>query len=286
MRTFIFFVCSVLASAAFQISLVIWPQKFQAFAPYVKWLWALSVLLFLIWLFSHPWLKRLFNLSQTAQAASVPATPSITVSPTISPVITVASNAEPSRTSPPSREPRRREIQEPRGPNIIFTRCTSRKIYFQGEGSRVEFNEEKGEEFPDAVIACFRNEPDISRRGVDADCVTAQIIYRNAENEEIEDGVPAACWLGSSLDMIDFRVGETHCVLLGVVDGDALAVPWQRRKHEWNGDSITTEDRAFKGVARIEVRLIGARNELLLKPIVFDFSVVDGQPRIAKRADP
>ena len=121
---------------------------------------------------------------------------------------------------------------------------------------------------------------------MDALCVRAQVIYRNDKDDEIEDGVPTACWLGTDLDMIDLGVGETHCVLLGVVDNDALAVPWKRRKREWNGDAIVTDEKSFKGVARIELRLIGGLNQLLLKPIIFDFSVVDGQPRIAKRADP
>lgn len=149
----------------------------------------------------------------------------------------------------------------------------------------MEFVQGADNELPDAIIACFRNEPDMARRVREADYVTAQIIYRNAGDEEIEDGVPSACWIQNHFETINFAVGETHCLLLGIIDAEGLVVPWKHRQREWNGDSIVTNDKTFKGVSSIEVRLIGDNNELLLRPVTFDFSIVEGQPRVAKRAD-
>lgn len=217
--------------------------------------------------------------------AAPAAQPNINISPTISPVITVSPNIEPFHTSSVTQREPHAQPSEPRRPNIIFRRAAPLKVYVRGDGGVLEFIEGEDTELPDAIIACFRNEPDMGRRVKDADCVRAQIIYRNAENEEIEDGVSAACWIGSNFETIDFGVGETHCVVLGIIQDGALLVPWKRRKREWNGDSIVTEDKTFRGVSSIEVRLIGSFNELLLKPVTFNFSIINEQPQIAKRAD-
>jgi hypothetical protein len=211
------------------------------------------------------------------------------VSPQINPVF----NISPTISSRQTETPRESQAQVSRpqrvqqGPNIIFTRSVARKITVtEDDLSNVNFMEDRGQGKPDAIVACFRNEPDISRRVSDAEYVKAQIIYRNKEQHEIEDGVPAACWVGSSLDMVHLRVGETHCVLLGFLDENgALFVPWRVHRHQWDGDTIEMVDKTFIGVASIEVRLIGENNELLLLPKVFDFSVVNGQPFIAGRQD-
>jgi hypothetical protein len=248
-------------------------------------MWALSAFLFLIWLLSHPWFKRLFEPADSVPPAPA-VQPNINISPTISPVITVAPNIAASQTSSITlREPRNAHQPEPYRPNIIFRRAAPIKVYVRREGGVLEFVQGADNELPDAIIACFRNEPDMARRVREADYVTAQIIYRNAGDEEIEDGVPSACWIQNHFETINFAVGETHCLLLGIIDAEGLVVPWKHRQREWNGDSIVTNDKTFKGVSSIEVRLIGDNNELLLRPVTFDFSIVEGQPRVAKRAD-
>ncbi len=97
------------------------------------------------------------------------------------------------------------------------------------------------------VIACFRNEPSMSRRVLSADYVRAQIVYRNSQGQEIGDGVSSACWLGHHFDTIDFQVGQSHCVLLGFLDDGRLLVPLKQREHHWDGDVINLADRTFDG---------------------------------------
>lgn len=92
MRTLVFFMCSAVTSTAFQVSLTLWPDRFQVFAPYVKWMWVASVILFLWWLLTHPKVLRFLGYvsNQSQSAASQPST---NITNTVSPVFNINANA-------------------------------------------------------------------------------------------------------------------------------------------------------------------------------------------------
>ncbi len=58
MRTFAAFVGSVMGSAAFQLSVALFPEQLQHYAFLVKWVWIGCGLCWFFWLFTHPWMKR------------------------------------------------------------------------------------------------------------------------------------------------------------------------------------------------------------------------------------
>ena len=71
-----------------------------------------------------------------------------------------------------------------------------------------------------------------------------------------------------------------------VLNDDKLLAPWKERKPSndfMGGDILTTEDYEFprNAVTTMEIRLIGNTDELLLAPVTFDFSLVNGKPRAA-----
>ena len=58
MRAFFAFVGSVMGSAAFQISVALYPVQLQHGAFLVKWIWIICGTCWTIWLLSHPWMRR------------------------------------------------------------------------------------------------------------------------------------------------------------------------------------------------------------------------------------
>lgn len=49
---------SVMGSAAFQISVALYPDQLQHYAFLVKWVWMACGLCWMIWLLSHPWMQQ------------------------------------------------------------------------------------------------------------------------------------------------------------------------------------------------------------------------------------
>ncbi len=83
--------------------------------------------------------------------------------------------------------------------------------------------------------------------------------------------------------MIDFDVGESHCAILAMLrPNGTLTVPWKRRARATDGygEEIKTLIYDFNNEAinTVEIRVISEWNDLLLEPLVFKVSVVDGQP--------
>jgi hypothetical protein len=186
----------------------------------------------------------------------------------------------------PSPAPRQPSLTSAYGvakPQLIFLNTHAVRLRvgdYEGEG----FYESKDLADPYGVVACFRNESSPGQRVVGADNVRAQVIYRDSNGVEIGEGVPRACWEGHKYDLIDFPVGQSHCAILMMVFNDGrLLVPWKERSRagSWmGGDTITTRDSEFSkdAVALIEIRLIGETNDLLLPPLTFDFSIIEGKP--------
>jgi len=227
---------------------------------------------------------------KTAVSAGTSATstiPQITISPVFnnSPAISanIAQNIAPA-------EPERRPQPEPAArpaPNLIFLRARVIRVTDEMDRDQVQFHESRiiDDHDPRAIIACFRNEP-AAPRALDARNVRAQIIYRNDAGIEIGNGIPRACWLEDSMDLIDFHVGDSHCAMLIFVNRDGtLYVPWKRRRQTGYGDVVTTQVYEFGNevVRTIEIRVLGSANELLLDPIVFEFSISHGEPQVRVR---
>jgi hypothetical protein len=256
-----------------------------------NWPWHVWVIGFLVILLIMMFEGAFHAYSENAQAAPTSGGPplaapslgssgssiSISVSPTISPTIApqITQRADLPAHRPPPETPR---------PNLLFLGAKVARIQFSAtpEGGQM-FVESDSPGKCLAIIACFRNEPSTSQRVCSGDYVRAQVIYRDQQRMEIDNGVFAACWLRHHADMIDFDVGQSHCVLLGFVDGGKLVVPWKRRQRTWEGDMITLEDCTFDGVSSLEIRLIGENNDLLLDPVVLDFPIANGEPCVIKR---
>jgi len=173
-------------------------------------------------------------------------------------------------------------------PNLVFVGTRTTRIGFDALDWRESFFESRKDADPPGVVACFRNEPFPETPGIDADDVRAQMIYRGKDGQELGI-VPRACWLQDYFDMIDFPVGASHCAILAILrHGGRLVAPWRRRTAApggHRGQVVTTEAYQFdERVHSIEMRIMGASNQLLLPPLTFDFSVVDGSPAAVKRS--
>jgi hypothetical protein len=176
------------------------------------------------------------------------------------------------------------KLEEPKRPNFIFLAGTTTRIR---DGKYASFHEAEGKDLlqndPYAVIASFRNEPVVGKR-VASVYARACIVFRNASGEEIGAGISEACWLGDSTSpTVEFSVGESHKVILALFSDGTLLCPYRRITHNHWGQGIETEHyRLDKDALKtIEVRIVH-REELLLEPIVFDFSIIDGRPAIKR----
>jgi hypothetical protein len=180
-------------------------------------------------------------------------------------------------------------IRPIRSPNVIFLRTRTAVV----AGSSLESvlsekrNSKGGISDVTALVACFRNEPSGGRRVSDELSVTANLVFRNAEGEELGDGIARACWLEHGGTSVDLDVGHSRCAVLMVVAGahNPIFVPYKRRERFNGGLAFVPEAFRFEHPpATIELRLLSSRNELLLPAMLFDFSLVDGVPS-AVRAD-
>lgn len=172
-------------------------------------------------------------------------------------------------------------------PNLVFVGTRTTRIGFDALGWRESFFESQKDADPPGLVACFRNDPFPETPGIGADGVRAQMIYRDKDGRELGI-VPRACWLQDCFDMVDFPVGASHCVILAILrPGGRLVAPWRRRATSpgsHGGQVITTEAYQFdERVRSIEMRIMGASNQLLLPPLTVEFSVLNGSPTATRR---
>ena len=172
-------------------------------------------------------------------------------------------------------------------PNLVFLGTRTIRIGFDALDWRESFFESQKDADPPGVVACFRNEPFPETPGTDTDGVRAEMIYRDKDGQETGI-VPRACWLQDYFDMVDFPVGASHCAILAILrPGGRLVAPWKRRATAADGHRgqvVTTEAYQFdERVRSIEMRIMGASNQLLLPPLTVEFAVVDGSPTATRR---
>ena len=111
--------------------------------------------------------------------------------------------------------------------------------------------------------------------------VTAKLVFRDAEGQELGQGIDRACWLEHGGTSVDFDVGHSHCAVLVVVAGadKPIFVPYKTRVRANHRLTFVTETFKFDHPpATIELRLLSSRNELLLPAMLFDFLLADGVP--------
>ena len=201
---------------------------------------------------------------------TVTQSPSINVSPTIH-----LSHSQPPE---PPKQPR---PDIPRSqPNLICLGAQTIRVHFSNNQGRQFFYETADQDAFYAVIACLRNEP--SRDARRAEQVRVNMIYRDNDGNEIGTGIPRASWLGDNADMMDFHVGDRHCMLLVVrePEGTLSNLEKERRRATdgWLGDTIKSNVyHLHEGLKTIELRVLSG-NDLLMEPVRFSFSVIDGRP--------
>jgi hypothetical protein len=196
----------------------------------------------------------------------------------------------------PHREPEAQQAPAPASPstrtiklpNITFLRTRTAIV----AGSSLENvlsekrNSKGGSSDVTALVACFRNEPSGDRRVADELSVTANLVFRDAESQELGEGVARVCWLEHGSASVDFDVGHSRCAVLMVVAGahNPIFVPYKTRVRVNHRLTFVTETFKFEHPpATIELKLLSSRNELLLPAMVFDFSLVDGVPSAVVR---
>ena len=116
--------------------------------------------------------------------------------------------------------------------------------------------------------------------------MTANLVFRDAEGQELGEGIARACWLEHGGASVDFDVGHSRCAVLMVVAGahNPIFVPYKTRVRINHRLAFVTEAFKFEHPpATIELRLLSSRNELLLPAMLFDFSLVDGVPHAEVR---
>jgi hypothetical protein len=189
---------------------------------------------------------------------------SINFSPNISPQITGSSAGNVSVHQQSATESTLRPQIIP-SPNIQFVGLRTLRVGMNQRPGEETFYETGDATDPYGLVVCFRNDPISGTRISDADHVLAQLIYRDAQGNEIGHGVSRACWLQDYGDFIDFAVGDTRCVLAGVVRNTVFTTFWRRaRTTDGLGDTLNIDYFEWPTtVASIEVRLIGNNGALL-----------------------
>lgn len=128
-----------------------------------------------------------------------------------------------------------------------------------------------------ALLACFRNEPVYEQNVADATSVAAHFVYRDSHGQEIGEGASNGCWLNTLGGAVDIGVGESKCAILMLTDGNKSFVPYRAFTQTSWGTGVTTHAHQFaEPIATIEVRLLDGRNDLLLPPLILEFSDRDG----------
>jgi len=140
-------------------------------------------------------------------------------------------------------------------PNIKFVRTFTQRVGIT-DLTGVFFipTREFDSDNPLAALACFRNEPQGTATIPDAYNVRAQILYKDQNDNEIDD-IPSARWIDQRGSSVSLTLGTTKClILMLMVKNGKLLVPW-------NGDRFT--EFRIGQISTIEVRLI-SKNTVLL----------------------
>jgi hypothetical protein len=228
-RAFLLSVASAVTSAAFQISLAIWPHKFQGLAPYVKWMWFLSGLLFLLWLTTHVRGKGLIRLKEKrpdASGASITASPSVSVSPiiTVSPNISNVSQTQEAAASVVRPAPKQ--------PNLQLERFEVCKLAIEADTFTANpYNAEA--RLMNALVARINNAPCKDRETGYASQVRAALIVGGNPTTTYSP-LP---WLGEYWNSADLAPADLKDIVMAV---DLHPGGWRLVTNRRSGTSLAT----------------------------------------------
>lgn len=196
----------MLGSIAFQLSLVLWPQKLQPYAWAVKYVWMVWAVAGVVWLIA--WLV---TKNRTDVAPAVPAI-------TFAPVITQTANPVvlQSQISPQEITSRPTTAKSELEPNLVCVSTPTMRLYQENSFVFRDARDSMAQGSP-AVVAIIANRPASGRPGVAAVYgVKAQIICRNAEHE-LYSGFGA--WVDHFSNMADFPPAQLHKLIILIQDG-------------------------------------------------------------------
>lgn len=186
---------------------------------------------------------------------------------------------------PPKPQPAPKHPPEPRS-NVSFK--SARPAWIWWDDKEGIFVEVKSRDYASVrgVIARYKNES-AAHGASEARYIRAELIFRDVNEQEMEYGVHAACWLREHTDTVDFEVGEDQWVFLGSPnpdDAQQWMVPRMQEKRTWQGPYHELQGHKFSGMRSVEVRIIGESNKWLTKPVIVDIVVNgNGEPTVAVR---
>lgn len=129
------------------------------------------------------------------------------------------------------------------------------------------FQESSQETETKVAVATFRNDAEHGKDFSDAENVTAHLRLRDSAGSEIGTGISRACWLDTTVDMVDIPVAETQTVVLFVYEGEYKAsIPYQRRVSSGLGTDEIVHDFVeidLSKLAIVEIELLSYRASLL-----------------------
>jgi hypothetical protein len=201
----------MLASVAFQLSILIWPQTFQQYAWVVKYVWMLCGVMWLIWFITHPDLLGRFLTNKTADAPQSTPLQSQIANPTLSanPVINVYPPA-PERADVP-----KYEVQKPESTavRLEFIQVVVALVQQDAHNTWVALD---GHQHTNAVLVEFRNTPkQIGEKTPTARGVVASLSF-TADDSGQKLHINHGAWLNEYTHYEDFRSGQTKKLLIAV----------------------------------------------------------------------
>jgi hypothetical protein len=130
----------------------------------------------------------------------------------------------------------------------------------------------------EGLVVCFRNEAVFGRNIRSANGVTAHLRFFDAERREIGIGVSGVVWLNNRHLVMNLGADESACVVVAHAAHDRrVYVHWKERRAADLGAYIIQDREGMLDVDPefVQIRLTGARGELLLPPVTIDTNTLE-----------
>jgi hypothetical protein len=287
MRSKIAALASTVATIAFHSSLAIWPDRLQQWAWTVKYLWALSVLLWMIWIFSHPWLagRRKSVEGKVEEPSTSHAGPIINISPTISPTISpvIAAQLSPRNVSvQPDMQATSNPVKTKDSPTIGLVKNKPRVEWLALDDNFIwSISRVKTKSLGIAVP--LYNDPQQSDPGAELKYAKAHLVFTDEATKE-RTIVPAACWIGEEFNWANLEPGDQKFVVLVVVSDvweNPIAIGTSRDFSDWyrrNDDGevpLSDHPLELHKSYLVELCLLGGGNGEFRQVYKFHLSIVE-----------
>jgi len=161
-------------------------------------------------------------------------------------------------------------------PNIQFVESKTIRAHAGLEDRQIYESPQGLGDFQVSVV-CFRNEAVVGK-AVQQPHLTAHIIYKNKDGEEIADA-PRGVWIGHYGESVHFETGKKRCLIVFLLSKQStLMKPWNesyRTSRTWMSGrpSFRIQIEGIRGdVASVEVNLLG-------RDVCFLRAIFDIEPR-------